>query len=229
MRPRRQSAAWPRGDAYANEADNRLEQDLLMIPNGMRPGVLLRRWQRYTTYVNDPALQNDPFVLKYKHQVNAARATPIGPAEYVSGASISGQALRVFSNTPTLCGPLVCQLCDDSFLCEESFLQHQKKDHGGVNEYRKRTLYLMQQAGCRPITGQEKRIMVQNFAHFQQFSRLVAKGNRFVQTPEVQRCEVACALCLQRDFFEHRHKLALFGTPPQTAVDAKQDVPAACR
>jgi hypothetical protein len=45
----------------------------------------------------------------------------------------------------------------------------------------------------------------------------------------VPRCEVACALCLQRDFIEHRHKLALFGTPPQTAVDAKQDVPAACR
>ena len=115
-----------------------------------------------------------------------------------------------------MCGPLVCQLCDSDFLYEADFTEHKKHDHGGANEYRKRVLYLMQQTGCRAITGQEKRIMLQNFAHFQQFSRPGAKGNTFVSTPEVPRCEAACALCQQKDFIEYRHKLALFGIPPQT-------------
>ena len=60
--------------------------------------------------------------------------------------------------------------------------------------------------------------MVQSFVHFQQFSRPGAKGNTFARTPEVPRCEAACALCQQKDFIEHRHKLALFATPPPTAV-----------
>ena len=70
----------------------------------------------------------------------------------------------------------------------------------------------MQQAGCRAITGQEKRIMVQNFAQLQQFSRRGAQGNTFARTPEVSRCEAACALCHQKDFIEYRHKLCLFGS-----------------
>ena len=81
-----------------------------------------------------------------------------------------------------MCGPLVCQLCDSDFLYEADFTEHKNHDHGGANEYRKRVLYLMQQAGCRAITGQEKWIMLQNFAHFQQFSRPGAKGNTFLHT-----------------------------------------------
>ena len=62
--------------------------------------------------------------------------------------------------------------------------------------------------------------MVQNFSHFQQFSRPGAKGNTFARVPEVPRCEAACALCQQKDFIEHRHKLSLFGTPPSSAACA---------
>ena len=62
--------------------------------------------------------------------------------------------------------------------------------------------------------------MAQNFSHFQQFSRPGAKGNTFARVPEVPRCEAACALCQQKDFIEHRHKLALFATPPSSAACA---------
>ena len=62
----------------------------------------------------------------------------------------------------------------------------------------------MEQTGSRPITGQEKRIMVQNFAHCQQFSRPGAKGNTFARISEEPRCEAACALCQRKDFTEHR-------------------------
>ena len=113
-------------------------------------------------------------------------------------------------------GPIVCQLCDNvNFLYDEDFAQHQRNVHCGVNEYRKRVLFLQQQRGPRAITGEEKRIIVQNFAHFQQFSRPGAKSNTFARIPEVPRCEAACALCARKDFIEHRHMLNLFAQPPE--------------
>ena len=60
---------------------------------------------------------------------------------------------------------------------DEDFAAHKEKVHSGENEYRKRVLFLMEQSGSRPVTGQEKRIILQNFAHFQKFTRPGAKGN----------------------------------------------------
>ena len=111
--------------------------------------------------------------------------------------------------------PLVCHLCDDAtFLCDEDFANHKEKVHSGENEYRKRVLFLMEQSGSRPITGQEKRTIVHNFAYLQQFSRPGAKGNTFARIPEEPRSEAACVVCQRKDFIEHRHKLNLFGQPP---------------
>ena len=126
------------------------------------------------------------------------------------GIDVDGDALRDFSNKPVICGPLVCQLCSSDFLYDKDFALHKDDDHAGENEYRKRVLFLMQEQGCRPITAQEKRIMVQNFAFFQQFSLQGARGNVFSCCPEVPRCEAACAICQQKDFIEHRHKLNIF-------------------
>ena len=60
--------------------------------------------------------------------------------------------------------------------------------------------------------------MVQNFAHFQQFCRPGSKGNRFSGGEAVPRCEAACAVCAQKDYLEHRHKLSLFGAVPEERV-----------
>ena len=166
---------------------------------------MLRRIRRYKTYMSHSALQGIPCVLRYKEQVLAAAAAPADQAirSYVPGDEVGvSDSLRDFSRTPILLGPLPCQLCDDVFVDESSFASHQIKAHGGEAEYRKRVLYLLQQSGPRPITVQEKRVMVQNFAHFQEFSHPGAKSNTFVRTSEVPRCEAACVLCQQKDWLE---------------------------
>ena len=181
-------------DPFADEASNRLEQDARMAANGMRPQNVMRRIARYKKYMT-AALETD-VVQKYRDQVMQAAAAFTGLAPYVEGGAIIGDALRGVSEEPIITGPLVCQLCDDaSFVYDADFAAHKEKVHSGDNEYRKRVLFLMEQSGCRPITGQEKRIIVQNFAHFQQFSRPGAKGNTFARISEVPRCEAACVLC----------------------------------
>ena len=47
-------------DPFADDAANRLEQDLLMFSNGIRTRALQRRLRRYQRYVGDPALQSRP-------------------------------------------------------------------------------------------------------------------------------------------------------------------------
>ena len=66
---------------------------------------------------------------------------------------------------------------------------------------------------------------MQNFAHFQQWSRPGTKGNTFSTTGEIARCEAACAICQQKDWIEHRFKLALFAPPPveQTLLSFARD------
>ena len=139
--------------------------------------------------MSEPALQQTSFVLQFKDLVNAAAAVALGLPQYVPGMAINGDALREFSSTPLLCGPLVCQLCEAEFLYDDDFASHQDTEHAGESEYRKRVLYLLQQRGCQPITAQEKRLMVQNFAAFQQFSRIGSGGNTFSSRPEVPRSE----------------------------------------
>ena len=182
-------------DPFHEEAANRFEQDLLMAMNGIRPQHVLRRIARYKKYMTHPGALEMDVVQKYKEQVlEAAAASDVLPP-YVAGCEIQGDALRTFSEEPIMTGPLVCHLCDDaSFLYDEDFAKHKEKVHSGENEYRKRVLFLMEQAGNRPVTGQEKRIIVQNFAHFQQFSRPGAKGNTFARIREEPRREAACVL-----------------------------------
>ena len=122
----------------------------------------------------------------------------------------------IFFRGPPLSLVLWCVTCARTPLsCTmQTLLPTNRKVHSGENEYCKRVLFLMEQSGSRPIAGQEKRIIVQKFAHFQQFSRPGAKGNTFARIPEEPRCEAAFVFCQRKDFIEHRHKLNLFGQPP---------------
>ena len=94
-------------DPFADDAANRLEQDLLMFTNGIRPRALQRRLRRYQRYVGDPALQSRPEVQKYKDQLQLTCASAAGRASYVAGQDIQGDALRTFACTPEACGPLL--------------------------------------------------------------------------------------------------------------------------
>ena len=141
------------------------------------------------------------FMKKYEQRIHNCKSGRCNSKfTYVPGDDIAGDSLRIFDDSPVLSPPLVCQLCDAGFITESDFKQHMASDHGGENEYRKRVLYLMMEAGHRPITGQEKRIMVQNFAHFQQWCFPGSRGNYFADSKAVPRAEAACVVCAQKDY-----------------------------
>ncbi len=129
-----------RFDAFADEAENRLEQDLLMLRNGIRTRAMKSRTNMYRAYMNDPDMQMLEVVQRYKAVLTEAEAVPSNLAPYVPGDAIPGDALREWASLPTLCGPLVCQLCVAHFVCEADFTVHKKQEHGGDKAYRKRVL-----------------------------------------------------------------------------------------
>ena len=133
------------------------------------------------------------------------------------GIEIQGDALREFEDVPILTAPLVCMLCvpGAGFLTDVSFLQHCVACHGGWAEYRKRVLYLLEARGPHPISAQEKRLMVQNYAFFEQHSLPSAGGNVFKDTELVPRAEAACVVCARLDWLERRYKLRLFAEAPE--------------
>jgi hypothetical protein len=114
-------------DPFADEAANRLEQDVLMAMNGFRPRTVMRRIARYKKYMTEATALQMEGVQKYKDQVLEAAAAFSGLTPYVAGDEIEGDALRTFSEEPIITGPLVCQLCDDvSFLYDDDFAKHKE-------------------------------------------------------------------------------------------------------
>ena len=159
---------------FADEAENQIDQDLMQIESGMLcKGPLRQRLKEYKVTL----ARGYDFMKKYEQRIQQCFSARCGRKQsYVPGDDIGGDALRIFDDRPILSPPLVCQLCDAGFICDNDFKHHMACDHGGENEYRKRVLYLMAEAGHRPITGQEKRIMVRNFAHFQRWCFFWVQG-----------------------------------------------------
>ena len=94
--------------------------------------------------------------------------------------------------------------------------------HVSMAEYRKRVLFKYEERGPQAVTPSEKRNMVQNFAHVQQYSHPGAGSCVFSGEPPVPRSEAACAICARLNWKEHRVKLNLFAAPPAVG-DAKED------
>ena len=65
---------------FADEAENRLDQDLLLLASGNRTRYLQRRLKKYKDFVADAATVNTEFTQKYKERVLAAAAAPPGVA-----------------------------------------------------------------------------------------------------------------------------------------------------
>ena len=127
---------------FADEAQNRIEQDLLMANNGFRQKEVMRRVSRYKRFLKEAGANDATIVGKYKEQVFQAAASFRGLLPYVPGDQIVGDDLRSFSEAPVITGPLVCQLCEDaSFLYDEDFAAHKDTVHCGENEYRKRVIF----------------------------------------------------------------------------------------
>jgi hypothetical protein len=147
---------------FAEVAQSRIDQDLLMLESGIRTKVLLRRLAIYKELVSSLSAQHEEFAQRYAERVRQASAAPAGKSRYVPGSEVEGDQLRVFSDKPVITGPLVCQLCEFDFVTEDDFARRKQQGHAGEAEYRKRVLFLMAEAGCRPIAAQEKRLMVQS-------------------------------------------------------------------
>ena len=111
-------------ESYADEAENKLEQDLMLLSNGHRTRDLLRRLKQYKDFIVSPGAENTEFAQKYKQRIQAASAAPAALGTYVPGDEIEGDELRKFSDEPIICGPLVFQLCNTDFISQLSFADH---------------------------------------------------------------------------------------------------------
>ena len=134
-------------EGFADEAENRLDQDLLLLASGTRTRDLQRRLKQYKTFLADADVANTEFAQKYKERLLNAAASQPGVGTFVPGSEIDGDELRTFADDPIISGPLVCQLCDADFISEKSFTEHKTHCHAGEREYRKIVLYLMVEQG----------------------------------------------------------------------------------
>ena len=72
-------------DGFAEEAENRIDQDLLMLESGIRTKELLRRLAVYKELVSTASAQQEEFVQRYAERVRQAAATPAGKSWYAPG------------------------------------------------------------------------------------------------------------------------------------------------
>ena len=61
-------------EGFADEAENRIDQDLLMLESGIRTKVLLRRLAAYKELVSSLSAQHEDFAQRYAERVRRASA-----------------------------------------------------------------------------------------------------------------------------------------------------------
>ena len=57
---------------FADEAHNKIDQDLMMLENGIRTRDLLRRLAKYKELVSSPSVQHEEFAEQYAERVREA-------------------------------------------------------------------------------------------------------------------------------------------------------------
>ena len=92
-------------EGFADEAENRLDQDLLLLASGNRTRDLKRRLKKYQKFIADADASNTEFAQKYKERILNAAATPGVVGTYVPGSQIDGDELRTFAEYKQLVAP----------------------------------------------------------------------------------------------------------------------------
>ena len=87
-------------EGRADEAENRLDQDLLLLASGNRTRDLKRRLKKYQQFIADADAANTEFAQKYKERILNAAATPDVVGTYVPSSQIDGDELRTFADDP---------------------------------------------------------------------------------------------------------------------------------
>ena len=131
--------------------------------------------------------------------------------DYVPAADVGDHMeLAPWAQEPCLAPPWRCQLCGHGFLDKPGWALHVAQVHHGEAEYRKRLAHVHELSPPRPIEGQQKRAMVQNFAEFQTHCREGSHTNDWVPGLRAPRQEKACCFCARVDWLENRHRVYLF-------------------
>ena len=65
-------------EGFADEAHNKIDQDLMMLENGIRTRDLLRRLDKYKVLVSSPSAQHEEFAEEYAERVREALAMSAG-------------------------------------------------------------------------------------------------------------------------------------------------------
>ena len=165
------------------------------------------------------------FRKKQCQRINKYSAVLTCNTQYVSGQDISSSDALASSIDlcllPTadsvakramLSAPITCELCHAGFATAATFEQHCKENHGGIQEMRKRFLWMLQQSPMMPLKPWKKRSLLQNHAFFTQFSCPGSGTNAWTNDLEraMPRKEEACICCARLDFVEHRYRVYPF-------------------
>ena len=81
-------------EGFADEAENRLDQDLLLLASGSRSRHLRRRLKQYQKFITEADAANTEFAQRYKARIVNAAATPDVVGTYVPGSDIDGDELQ---------------------------------------------------------------------------------------------------------------------------------------
>ena len=79
---------------FADEAENKLEQDLMLFSSGDRTCELTRRFKKYKDFIAKPGAAHTEFAQKYKQRILTVSEAPTAPGTYVPGDEIYGDELR---------------------------------------------------------------------------------------------------------------------------------------
>ena len=81
-------------DGFAEEAQSRIDQGLLMLESGIRTNELLRRLAIYKELVSSPSAQHEEFAQRFEERVRHVSATHAGNNCYVPGTEVERDELR---------------------------------------------------------------------------------------------------------------------------------------
>ena len=122
---------------------------------------------------------------------------------------------------PTM--PQPCRLCNQGFPCREGWLDHIRKEHGGLQRYRN-ALFSMLSLQPYVVRGQEWRAEQANFTEFfaksaMDWERFTPAMNEKLRSPAgllpderwAPRALQACVFCTRRQWQEDTHQVFLSG------------------
>ena len=147
----------------------------------------------------------------------AMHSTPPLPPHVNQPTEAESQELK---QRAILTGPVVCQLCHETFGGMDCLAQHCRKCHGGWKEYRKQVFFRAEKHGVEPVAWWMKRAMIQSFAFFQTHSVPSSCNDWSSRTLDaaVPRREEACAVCATKDFLENRFEAYMFDSSSSTTT-----------